>query len=211
MRLPVLMFDFGNVVAFFDYAVMFERLGRRLGIAPGELQTLMFERGAAELARQFELGQLEPEEFAQRVLGLVGRELPFAEFEADWPDIFSLNLPVVGLIARLEEAGYTLLLGSNTNVLHARFYRRRFKTALGAFDHFVFSYEVGAMKPDRAFFAACLDAVGVPAESCVFIDDAEANVAGARAAGLKAVHYRDPASLIHDLRELGVEVPGHQA
>jgi HAD superfamily hydrolase (TIGR01509 family) len=75
----------------------------------------------------------------------------------------------------------------------------------------VFSYEIGAMKPDRAFFTACLDAVGVPAESCIFIDDAEANVEGARAAGLKAVHYRDPASLIHGLRELGVEVPGHEA
>ena len=99
------------------------------------------------------------------------------------------------------------MLGSNTNVLHARFYRRRFEEALAPFDHFVFSYEIGALKPAAAFFKACVDLVGVPPDSCVFIDDAPANVEGARASGLQAVHYRETPSLIAELRRLGVEVP----
>ena len=63
------------------------------------------------------------------------------------------------------------------------------------------------MKPEAGFFRACVDAVGVPAGSCVFIDDAEANVAGARAAGLLGVVYRSPRCLAQDLRRLNVDVP----
>ena len=32
MRHPVLMFDFGNVIGLFDYALMFNRFGPRLGL-----------------------------------------------------------------------------------------------------------------------------------------------------------------------------------
>jgi FMN phosphatase YigB (HAD superfamily) len=52
-----------------------------------------------------------------------------------------------------------------------------------------------------------LSAKQFEAMSCVFIDDAPANVEGAPAAGLKAVHYRDTPTLIAELRRLGVELP----
>ena len=93
-------------------------------------------------------------------MSLAGLEMSFEEFEAEFPDIFTLNEPVARLVAALKRQGYTLLLGSNTNVLHARFYRRKFHETLAHFDHLVFSYEVGEMKPELAFFEACLGAVG---------------------------------------------------
>ncbi len=63
------------------------------------------------------------------------------------------------------------------------------------------------LKPTPAFFKACVDRVASAPGSCIFIDDALANVEGARASGLQAVHYRDTPSLIAELRRLGVEVP----
>ena len=207
MRTPVLMFDFGNVVGFFDYSAMFHRFGQRLGLSAAAVRGDDVRAGAARLGLEFESGRLTAEEFARQVTALAGLEMSFAEFEAHWPDIFTLNEPVARLVAALKQRGYTLLLGSNTNVLHARFYRRRFEEALAPFDHFVFSYEIGELKPSAAFFNACVDSVGVPPASCIFIDDAPANVEGARAAGLQAVHYRDTPSLIAELRRLGVEVP----
>jgi putative hydrolase of the HAD superfamily len=204
------MFDFGNVVCFFDYSLMFERLGHRLGVPGSQLEALMHERGAAKLGREFERGRLTAEQFAGQVMQLAGTSMPFAEFEAEWPDIFTLNEPVARLVAALKRQEYTLLLGSNTNVLHARYYRRKFEEALAPFDHLVFSYEIGELKPDLAFFSACLNKVGASASECVFIDDAPANVEGARRAGLQAVLYRDTPGLIKELRELGVEVPDSQ-
>jgi glucose-1-phosphatase len=207
MRIPVLMFDFGNVVGFFDYSAMFHRFGQRLGLSAKQFESRMYERGADRLGLEFESGRLTAEEFARQVTELAGLEMSFEEFEVHWPDIFTLNEPVARLVAALKMRGYTLLLGSNTNVLHARFYCRRFEEALAPFDHFVFSYEIGELKPAPAFFKACVDKVGAPPDSCIFIDDAPANVEGARASGLQAVHYRDTPSLIANLRRLGVEVP----
>ena len=207
MRLPVLMFDFGNVVGFFDYSTVFHRFGLKLGLSAEQFEAMMYERGAARLGLEFESGRLTAEEFAHQMTEMAGLEMTFEEFEIHWPDIFTLNEPVARLAAALKQRGYSLLLGSNTNVLHARFYRRTFAAALTPFDHFVFSYEIGELKPTPAFFKACLDRVGAAPGSCIFIDDALANVEGARASGLQAVHYRDTPSLITELRGLGVEVP----
>ena len=82
------------------------------------------------------------------MMDLAGLEMSFEEFEVDWADIFTLNEPVARLVAALKEQGYTLVLGSNTNVLHANFYRRKFQETLDHFDHLVFSYEIGQIKPD---------------------------------------------------------------
>lgn len=208
MRLPVLMFDFGNVIGFFDYALIHGRFGARLGLSADEFRALAEQKGMERLLVEFERGAIEPEEFSRRVQAETGLDMPYEEFVADWEDIFELNASVGELVAELKGLGYTLILGSNTNSLHAPFYRRRFRETLDHFDHFVYSHEVRSMKPDRGFFEACIQAAGAPAGSCVFIDDVEANVEGARAAGLVGVAYHgDTPRLVEDLRALGVKIP----
>ncbi|WP_337173324.1 HAD family phosphatase [Paludisphaera sp.] len=201
----VVMFDFGNVLGFFDYDVIFGKLGARLGMTADAFRELVEAKGMKSILAEFEAGAIEPEEFSTRVQAAVGLDVPFADFVADWEDIFELNEPVAAVAADLKARGYTLVLGSNTNALHAAFYRHKFREALAAFDHVVLSYVVKAMKPGREFFRACVEAVGVPAGGCVFIDDVEENVQGARDAGLLGIVYRDPAGLVAELRRLGVE------
>jgi putative hydrolase of the HAD superfamily len=209
MLLPVVMFDFGNVIAFFDYMLIYGRFGARLGLSAEEFKALVESKGMARMLAEFERGTLAPEEFARLVQEEVGLAISFEEFAADWEDIFEINQPVADLVAGLKRAGYTLVLGSNTNGIHAPFYRRRYREALDPFDHFIYSHEARFLKPDRGFFEACVQAAGVPAGSCLFIDDLEANVEGAREAGLRGIVYRgDTRSLVDDLRAAGVEVPG---
>lgn len=60
----------------------------------------------------------------------------------------------------------------------------------GFFDHFVFSDEVGASKPDPAVFAAAAEGLGVDVAGIVHIGDREANdIAGPVAAGCRGVLY----------------------
>ena len=139
-----------------------------------------------------------------------GLALSDDEFLEAWQDIFWLNESVAELVAHLKSRGYTLLLGSNTNVLHARYFRRKFAPTLDHFDHLILSHEVGCLKPDARFYQACVAAAGVAPGACVFIDDMHENVEGARSAGLVAHHYIDTPGLIADLRRLGVEVPASE-
>ncbi len=206
MLLPVLIFDFGNVVAYFDYRRFFDRLGARLGRTGESVRNQLHEGGFSNLHAPFESGLITAVAFAESVTAGLRVSLPFEEFVRDWEDIFWLNEPVSRLIASLDSRGYRLILGSNTNALHASYYRRRFAATLDRFDALVLSHEVGCMKPDVRFYEACAKVAGVAPGSCVFIDDMAENVAGARAAGLQSLQYVDTAGLVAGLRELGVEI-----
>ncbi len=62
-------------------------------------------------------------------------------------------------------------------------------------------------KPDPAIFRMALGITQRKPEECVFVDDREVNVAGARKAGLGAVRFESVAQLKADLQKLGVETP----
>lgn len=202
-----IFFDFGNVVAFFDYLILFGRFGDRIGLSAEEFRDRMTARGFASLLADLERGALTPEQFAATFCDRGEIEVSFDEFVADWSDIFRPNPSIRDLIAALKLKGYPIFLGSNTNVLHTKHYRRQFAATLGLMDGFVFSYEVGHNKPAPEFFLACSKMACAPPETCIFIDDIEENVAGARAAGLRGLVYRETESLIEDLRGLGIDVP----
>ncbi|MEP9384174.1 HAD family phosphatase [Nocardioides sp. KR10-350] len=70
------------------------------------------------------------------------------------------------------------------------------------FDPIVISGEVGLRKPDPAIYDLVLDRLGLAAEECVFVDDAEPNVIGAREAGMHGLLHTEPSATRVALAEL---------
>lgn len=66
----------------------------------------------------------------------------------------------------------------------------------------VFSFELGVVKPDPAMYEMAAVRLGMLPEECVFIDDQERNIAGARDAGMRGVHFKDTLQTIAELEEL---------
>ncbi len=64
---------------------------------------------------------------------------------------------------------------------------------LGAFSPRLFSYQLGAVKPEPEIYEAAVRALGADPSEIAFLDDRPANVEGARSAGLHAEVYRGPA------------------
>jgi HAD superfamily hydrolase (TIGR01509 family) len=64
-----------------------------------------------------------------------------------------------------------------------------------AFGVTIVSGQERVLKPDPRIFALLCDRAGLGASDCLFIDDSAANVAGARAYGMDAVHFTDPQHL----------------
>jgi putative hydrolase of the HAD superfamily len=207
MREPALIFDFGNIVGFFDYLRACERFAVPLGMTGTDFRDMLVERGFSRWSSEFESGRIGPEEFADRMMAMSGVRLPYDGFVRAWEDIFWPNESVARLIRLLKAQGYPLYLGSNTNVLHATHYRRQFAETLDLFDGLVLSYEIGYMKPAREFFEACVRAAGVPGSSCIFIDDIAEYVEGARGAGLRAIQYIDTPGLLAELQRHGIAIP----
>jgi putative hydrolase of the HAD superfamily len=93
---------------------------------------------------------------------------------------------VPGVLARLRADGARLAVVSNWDVsLHDVLERTGLRRLV---DAVVISAELGVAKPDPAIFRTALERVGAGADGALHVGDSlEADIAGARAAGLQAV------------------------
>jgi HAD superfamily hydrolase (TIGR01509 family) len=69
-------------------------------------------------------------------------------------------------------------------------YMRKEFRWLELFDKKIFSCEVGVIKPDHEIYKTCLNALNIPAEDCLFVDDALENVRAALDLDMHAVQFR---------------------
>ena len=69
-----------------------------------------------------------------------------------------------------------------------------------AVDDIVVSAEVGIAKPDGRIFELALARLGVQPAEAVFVDDFARNIEGARAIGMPAVHFKNTAQAVAEVR-----------
>ncbi|TNM36504.1 HAD family phosphatase [Nocardioides albidus] len=91
------------------------------------------------------------------------------------------------LAAGLKRCGVRVGLLSNS---WAHTYPRERIDAL--FDPVVISGEIGLRKPQAQIYQHAVDRMGVPARRTLFVDDAEINIIGARASGLRGLQHLNP-------------------
>jgi len=206
MPRAAIIFDFGNVIAFFDYRKATTRLGAKLGLSGQELYDQLGPLGFPAVLREYERGQITSAEFTDQVSALIQVGITHDEFAAAWADIFTPNESIVTVVEHLKARGYRLVLGSNTNEIHAAHFRGQFASTLIHFDALVLSHEIKHLKPNAEFYLACAKAAGADPKDCIFIDDLPENIEGARAAGLTGLLYQSTEKLIVDLSQLGVAV-----
>jgi putative hydrolase of the HAD superfamily len=152
--------------------------------------------------------------FAAELPALRG-EAPFREVLAqvlvDWPeatasvdDLLGLWEQVDGdeeavrLVRQVAASGVSCVLATNQQD-HRKDYLRRVFGYDDVFARSFYSCDVGARKPEAAYFERVLEQLGIPAERVGFVDDVEANVEAARQLGIRAVHH-DPTSGVAGLR-----------
>lgn len=77
---------------------------------------------------------------------------------------------------------------------------------LQSFDGVVVSAHERLLKPDPAIYRVLLERYGLQAEDCIFVDDSEKNVKGARSVGMQGLHFVEPIDLRGELRGFGAAV-----
>ena len=170
-----------------------------IGSDRDELWQRMLRRQVSEreywAQRAAELGAAVGEAWDTRALMDRFYQLP----EQEW-----LCAPTIELMTDAKAAG--LRLGALTNdmtAFHGGEWVAR-QEHLKLFDVIVDASLTGVLKPDPAAFRGGIEALGLPAEQIVFLDDMPWNVEGARQAGLTAVRvpWDDPGPAIDIAREL---------
>ncbi len=136
-----------------------------------------------------ETGKLSEEDFGRILAERLseGRDEPF-EAAGIKEKLFATIRPdhaMIQAVRAIHDAGYRTGLVSNT------WGPSGFHDELGQhFDALVMSGVVGMRKPDPDIYRHAAELVGVPPERCVFVDDITANVKGAEAVGMTAIHHK---------------------
>lgn len=118
-------------------------------------------------------------------------------------DHWHLYLPEIEgmpeLVKALKESGYGIYVLSNFG---QRFYQMKDHDDLFALaDGILISSDHKLVKPFRAIYELLLSKFSLRAEECLFIDDLEENIYGARAAGLHGHRFTGHAELCAWLRQ----------
>ncbi len=185
---PCLIFDFGNVIAFFDHQKAARQLAA-LGLLDAQaVYSAIFQ---SSLEDAYDSGRMTTETFVERLRVELKLQASDDEIARAWNDIYTPNTAMLDVIDQIDRRGARLVLASNTNELHYQWFRPRFAPTLDRFDEEVLSYRVGCRKPDVRFFDACMRACSpVPAADCLYIDDRADFIETAQRLGIPGLVYR---------------------
>jgi putative hydrolase of the HAD superfamily len=106
---------------------------------------------------------------------------------------------MIELMRELKETGYRMAMLTN-NVREWEPLWRAMLPVDEIFETVVDSGFVGCRKPESRIYELTLERIAAPAGTCLFVDDVEVNIDGARKAGMSAVHFRDNEQAIAEIR-----------
>ncbi|MGC8874169.1 MAG: HAD family hydrolase [Chloroflexia bacterium] len=203
MPIRAIISDFGGVLV-----RTFDASGRaswedRLYLPRGSLPGLVFD---SEVSMRAMRGQATEDEVWQDVarrFRLAPEDL--ATLRHDFWRGDRLDEDLVRFFAGLRPRYRTAILSNAWNGVRQLFRRIGLDKA---FDLIVISAEEGMVKPDPRIYRLTASRLGVHPEEAVLIDDLPANVVGARAAGMRAVHFRSPEQAIAELRAMLDDLSG---
>jgi putative hydrolase of the HAD superfamily len=204
-----LLVDYGGVLTS-SAAECFRAFERRAGLPKGTLFELIADAyqepdGTSPIVR-FERGESTTEEFGAAMAEALAEMGHDVDVEGMAERMFADSRRMPGMwdvVRRARAAGVRTGLVSNSWGLDGY----PIEELEEVFDALVISGEIGLRKPDPEIYLYAAERIGVPPESCAFVDDLERNVSAARAVGMFGVHHTETESTAERLSTfLGVDL-----
>lgn len=178
VALTAVLFDMGGVLV--ELGPLDEFLG--VGIRAEEFWPRWL---ASPTVRRFERGECSAAAFGTGLATEFDLELDADEVVERFRRFPRGLFPGAAELVRAVHPDVVTGVLSNTNALHWD-HQRDGETIRSLFDRVYLSYELGAVKPDRAVFEAVVADLDRDPAEILFVDDNQLNVDGARAVGLDA-------------------------
>ena len=189
MEIKAVVFDFGGVMTTSTMPQRVIELAKEKGV-----DWEVFRRGFEAHRLDYDAGRITLAEMYGLIWGDAGlsvdAETTAAFMEADDRSWCYRNERTLAWMKALKARGFGI--GILTNMA-PKFAREHFESVFADFiavaDAMVISGDEGIVKPQREIYDLLRGRIGLPAESLLFVDDVERNVAGARAAGWLALRF----------------------
>ena len=188
MNSRVVVFDLGKVLVDFDYFIAARKVAAHSSSSLLDLVSLL---SASPLVIQYECGVVSRREFFEQVRDAVGFNGTMEEFSGYFADIFTEIPHMIAMQAELRRRGIPTYIFSNTNDLAIEHVERNF-LFFKHFDGYIYSYEVGAMKPGSKIYEAMEKLCGRKGADIIYLDDRLENIQAGSARGWQALLHETP-------------------
>ncbi|WP_192349372.1 HAD family phosphatase [Algoriphagus sp. Y33] len=186
-----LIFDLGNVIIDLDYRRAMRRISQEISV---DLHNKVNGFYLTDFHKDYEVGRINSGQFRDEVRRYFQQDWEDEKVDELWNDLL-LKIPPerLKLISKLREKFQVGVL-SNTNSIHISAVNRILKEDHGLenfdpiFDWVFLSHEMGLAKPSPEIYEKMLVDLGTSGDRVIFFDDLPANVEGAKAVGIQAVH-----------------------
>jgi putative hydrolase of the HAD superfamily len=197
--------DFGGVLTT-PLMPSFLSLQDEIGVSPENfsraLRAITEEDGENPLFTM-ERGEITEVEFLERLAAglepLLDHEPHLHRFRELFIGGLEANPPMIDLMRELKAEGMRMAMLTN-NVREWEPLWRAMLPVDEIFEIVVDSAFVGVRKPEARIYELTIERLGLPAESCILVDDLLPNCESARAMGMSAVHFQDNEQAIAELR-----------
>jgi len=197
----VLLFDIGRVVLDISFDRVMARWAEHAGCAPADLAGRFV---VDDSFKHHEIGKVDDAAFFANLRRSLGIDLTDAQFLEGWNAIFTGEMPGIAPLLATAARRLPLYAFSNTNPAHVAHFSVAYAAVLSHFRDVFLSSAIGLRKPDAEAYDHVVKAIGVPASRILFFDDTAANIEGARARGLRAIHVTSTDDVARALAALGI-------
>jgi HAD superfamily hydrolase (TIGR01509 family) len=200
-EISLILFDLNGVLYHYDRDARIGHLSSVSKRYPAAVKASIWDSGFEDLG---DTGAFDAADYLRGFGARLGCDLSEADWVAAQRASVTPIADTLALLPRIRPAVRRAVL-TNNNLLVLRHFATLYPEVADLAGALAFvSAQFGARKPEEAVYRRCLGQLGVAPAAALFVDDSEANVAGARAAGLQGCHYVTAAALAADLRRLGV-------
>jgi epoxide hydrolase-like predicted phosphatase len=197
-EMHAIIWDLGGVILRTEDFNYREKWEKRLGMDTWGLANLIFGSEASKLASAGKASIDDIWIAIQEKLGLNDEEMDQLKV-----DFFAGDYMDESLLSFIRRLKNSYKMGLITNAWpDVRYWLEKKWNIADIFDHIVISAEVGLLKPDPEIYFLSLQGLDVKPGEAIFIDDFKENVEGARAVGMQAIQFQDPAKVIVELKEI---------
>lgn len=134
---------------------------------------------------------------------------PLTGYTAGFPATIREPIPGTWQIAEgLKQAGHRMFAITNWSADNWPAALETYPRLATLFEDIVVSGVEKLLKPDPEIYLTLTGRNGIAPSDCLFIDDSEANIRGAQAIGMDAIHFTDAPALSAALHERGIMLAG---
>lgn len=189
--LKAVIFDCGGVMITDGFRRIVPILSKKIAVSEEELYKAYLDT----INPNYIKGLIKVEDRWNAMFDKLGIRAPLRDFLMEVHKIYQPIKESIELVPKLKQAGFKVGIMSNQSEDTLVYLKEKYPTFFKLFDFYTWSCEQGYSKPDSRMYEKSLEAAGVPAEKCLYIDDNDKFLEKAKSLGFHTLKFQSAQQL----------------